>query len=120
MPRIELESIDHAAIRMYYEELAAIESERRIVLLTIQVLNILENDNVIYPRETVSSLRLYFRQEIHKATTDWERRLETARAYVARMIINEFVTRQASIATLVNILQERLYDLTLQIPPTPH
>ena len=111
--KFKLAEIDLCALKMYHEELIVLEAERRNVLLTMQVIDLLLYDGVIYPRETVSNLRLYFKQEIHKTVPSSARKLELARSYIGWLLKENIITRHMSIVTLCGILEERFSDISL-------
>ena len=109
----QLDDIDLKALELYREDLKKIEKERASVLLTIQVIDILRNEKLVYESETVSSLRLSIVQEIDRASIRWKKHLETAKLYLSWMHKRDLITGRNSIPTLLSVLKERLAEVTL-------
>ncbi len=110
---VQLDQIDQAALLLYQEELKQIQREKSSALLTIQVIDILKNEKLIYESQSLIDFRFSLIQEINRASIRWKEYLERVRSYVIWLHRKEFITKHNSISTLVMVLRERIKELTL-------
>ena len=106
-----LRDVDLKGYELFYSYIDEIETEKQVIISTIQILDIFKKDRIVFSDDTIKNLEIAFFRQIQQASARWKNHLETAQIHIDSIL--EKNSSCATVSKLAAILRERLAEIAL-------